>query len=91
MPEDINANYVVGRTLGSGACGVVSLVYNIKTCGEFAMKRVDKVRNLLRKKVIQDPAKIMNEVKIMKSLQHPGIVQMVDIVETPTEVFVGKN
>ena len=67
---------------------MVSLVYNIKTCGEFAMKRVEKDRDLGKKTVIHDSAKIMNEVKIMKSLAHPCIVQMVDIVDSPKELYM---
>lgn len=88
IPDELGKKYFVSKKIGSGACGVVSLVYSIRDCGQFAMKQVPKLRNLPKKSPMQDPARIMNEVNIMKSLQHPCIVQMIDIVDTPNDLFM---
>ena len=67
---------------------MVSLVYNVNTCGKFAMKKVNKGRDLRKKKNSNDLCRIMNEVSIMKSLKHPCIVQMMDIVDTESDLYM---
>lgn len=77
LPKEITSTYYVSRKLGSGACGLVRLVFDIRSCEQFAMKMVKK--NLLsessaisRKKPSNsnDPEKVLNEANIMKSLSH---------------------
>lgn len=71
LPKIITSKYFVGAELGSGACGVVRLVHDVVSCQEFAMKQVVKMRlEDPGQKIINDPERIMNEVAIMKSLEH---------------------
>lgn len=90
LPKEIRNTYFVGRKLGSGACGVVHLVYETKTCKPYAMKHV--VKNLLgecsRPKITNDPQRVMNEVNIMKGLEHPCVIKMHDIVNKADSVFM---
>lgn len=85
LPKDICLNYHIGRKLGEGACGVVRLVYNRKTCEPFAMKHIKK-NQLITKQT--EPKRINNEAVIMKSLQHPCVVRMHDIVDNTDSVFI---
>ncbi|XP_055591092.1 ovarian-specific serine/threonine-protein kinase Lok isoform X2 [Uranotaenia lowii] len=90
LPKEISESYYVGRKLGSGACGVVHLVYDTKTCTPYAMKHV--VKNMLaecsKPKILNDPQRVMNEVNIMKSLEHPCVIKMHDIVNRPDSVYM---
>lgn len=71
LPKIITNKYYVGPELGAGACGVVRLVYDVASCREYAMKQVVKMRlEDPGQKIINDPERIMNEVAIMKSLEH---------------------
>lgn len=80
LPKVITSKYYVGPELGAGACGVVRLVYDVATCREFAMKQVVKMRlEDPGQKIINDPERIMNEVAIMKSLEHVSIEYLLGI------------
>lgn len=72
LPKEITSNYYVSRKLGSGACGLVRLVYDRRSCQEYAMKIVKK--NMLATSTspnhLTDPNRVMNEAKIMKNLDH---------------------
>lgn len=90
MPEEIRSSYYVGRKLGSGACGVVHLVYECRSCKQFAMKHVKKNRlaeNTKRNR-LRDPERVMNEARIMKSLEHPCVIKMYDIVDKPDSLIM---
>lgn len=75
FPPEVNAKYFISRLLGKGACGVVRLVYEISTCRKYAIKEVSKAKvaiDNLRREV--ELKKLLNEVRIMQSLQHVSIV-----------------
>ncbi|XP_033161929.1 ovarian-specific serine/threonine-protein kinase Lok isoform X1 [Drosophila mauritiana] len=90
LPEEINKTYYVNRKLGSGAYGLVRLVYDTRTCQQFAMKIVKK--NMLSgarpSTNFSDPDRVLNEAKIMKNLSHPCVVRMHDIVDKPDSVYM---
>ncbi|XP_001850809.2 ovarian-specific serine/threonine-protein kinase Lok isoform X1 [Culex quinquefasciatus] len=88
LPSAIRDKYYVGKKLGSGACGVVHLIFDTVSCQPYAMKHV--VKNLLvestRPRILNEPNRVMNEVNIMKALDHPCVIKMHDIVNRPTSV-----
>ncbi|KAH8249708.1 hypothetical protein KR032_011643 [Drosophila birchii] len=91
LPEEINNTYYINRKLGSGAYGLVRLVYDTRTCQQFAMKIVKK--NMLSggsrpSTNLSDPERVLNEAKIMKNLTHPCVVRMHDIVDKPDAVYM---
>lgn len=90
FPDEINRAYYIKKSLGSGACGVVHLVYDVKTCKPYAMKHVkkNKIAECSRAKITNDPQRVMNEVNIMKGLDHPCVIKMHDIVNKPDCVFM---
>lgn len=83
LPANITTKYHIGNRLGAGASGTVYLVHNYQNCKAYALKHIKK--NLL---VDYKTEKAMNEAKIMKSLKHPSVVQMNDIIDTPDSVFI---
>ena len=91
LPRVIKGKYYVGQELGSGACGVVRLVYDVATCKKYAMKQVVKMRlEDPGQKIINDPERIMNEVAIMKSLEHVSRVPLCGFILQQQEEEVGK-
>ncbi|XP_073826361.1 ovarian-specific serine/threonine-protein kinase loki isoform X1 [Musca autumnalis] len=90
LPKEITSNYYVSRKLGSGACGLVRLVYDRRSCQEYAMKIVKK--NMLATSTspnhLTDPNRVMNEARIMKNLNHPCVINMHDIVDKPDSVYM---
>ncbi|EAA14244.3 AGAP009784-PA, partial [Anopheles gambiae str. PEST] len=95
MQSDIKAKelldrYHVGRKLGSGACGTVYLLHDTVSCQPYAMKHVakDPLNERSRPKFLNDPLRVMNEVNIMKNLDHPCVIKMHDIVDKPDSVYM---
>lgn len=67
LPTDINRKYFVGRVLGSGAFGIVYHCIDLGDCKQYAVKYSDDISNL---------NSIEKEMKILRSLKHPCIIQM---------------
>ncbi|OAD53345.1 Ovarian-specific serine/threonine-protein kinase Lok [Eufriesea mexicana] len=90
LPPQLKNKYAVSRKLGSGACGEVKMVFNKVDCKKFAMKTIMKIGGTTngQKHPLNDPEKIMNEVKILKALKHPCIIRMEEIVDTPKAVYI---
>jgi serine/threonine-protein kinase CHEK2 len=88
IPKECTQKYYIGRTIGSGGCGVVRLIFNVKTFQKYAMKIIRKETNRLATTTIAYNAKILNEVKIMKSLSHPHVLSLVDCYESPDNVVI---
>lgn len=72
LPPELRSKYAVSRILGSGACGEVKMVFSKIGCKRFAMKTIVKMTGTKNgyKHPLNDPDKIMNEVKILKALKH---------------------
>ncbi|XP_034194757.2 ovarian-specific serine/threonine-protein kinase Lok isoform X1 [Osmia lignaria lignaria] len=90
LPLELKNKYAVSRRLGSGACGEVKMVFSKVGCKKFAMKTIMKMGTATngQKHPLNDPDKILNEVKILKALQHPCIIKMEEIVDTPRAVYI---
>ncbi|KOC60563.1 Ovarian-specific serine/threonine-protein kinase Lok [Habropoda laboriosa] len=90
LPPKLKNKYAVSRKLGSGACGEVKMVFTKVGCKKFAMKTIMKIGSTTngQKHPLNDPEKIMNEVKILKALKHPCIIRMEEIVDTPKAVYI---
>lgn len=83
LPSTIAQKYFVSKKLGSGACGTVFLVYEYRTCHKYALKQIKK-NQLIDYKT----DKSMNEARIMKSLTHPCIIRMHEIVDCSDSVYI---
>ncbi|XP_049279547.1 ovarian-specific serine/threonine-protein kinase Lok isoform X1 [Anopheles funestus] len=88
--KELLDRYHIGRKLGSGACGTVYLLHDTVSCQPYAMKHVakDPLNERSRPKFLHDPLRVMNEVNIMKNLDHPCVIKMHDIVDKPDSVYM---
>ncbi|CAG9102216.1 unnamed protein product [Plutella xylostella] len=89
VPKEISQKYYISRTLGQGACGLVKLVVDKTKCVQYAMKIIKKSRLTNgHMNNLNDPAKIMNEINIMKALRHPCIISTEEVYDSPDTVYI---
>ena len=79
-PETI---YLKTKMLGSGAFGEVWLVHHRDLDRDFAMKIIKK-----RKNKKNDEREILNEIEILKKLDHPKILKVVDFYSTLKKYYI---
>lgn len=89
LPKVVTEKYTVTKLLGKGACGEVKLCFSKGTCKKFAMKIIPKKKFSINDRVqINDPSRIMIEAKILKSVNHPCIIEVEEIIDTPENLFI---
>lgn len=76
--------YVLGRTIGEGTFGKVKLGTHILTGETVAVKILERVRV----KETADVERVAREIHILKRVQHPHIIQLHEIIETPDQLFL---
>jgi calcium-dependent protein kinase len=77
--NDLKENYKKAKILGQGSFGTVYLVKHKLINGYFAMKVIKKNKN------DKDDENIMNEINILRKMDHPNIVKINDFYTTKTE------
>ncbi len=75
--------YKVISKLGDGSYGTVYLAVNIMTKQNIAMKKINKV-----KENEIDDMEIKNEIEILKKLDHPNIVKIIEFYSTPKAYYI---
>ncbi|XP_051514018.1 MAP/microtubule affinity-regulating kinase 4-like isoform X1 [Myxocyprinus asiaticus] len=76
-------NYWLVKTIGKGNFAKVKLARHILTGKEVAIKIIDKTQ--LNPTSLQ---KLFREVRIMKNLRHPNIVQLFEVIETEKSLYL---
>uniref|UniRef100_A0A8C5GDC2 MAP/microtubule affinity-regulating kinase 3 n=1 Tax=Gouania willdenowi TaxID=441366 RepID=A0A8C5GDC2_GOUWI len=76
-------NYRLLKTIGKGNFAKVKLARHILTGKEVAIKIIDKTQ--LNPTSLQ---KLFREVRIMKTLNHPNIVQLFEVIETEKTLYL---
>ena len=77
--NDPKDNYKKAKILGKGSFGTVYLVKHKQINGYFAMKVIKKSKN------DKDDENLMNEINILRKMDHPNIVKINDFYTTKTE------
>lgn len=78
---DINADYVISKEIGTGAYGKVFLAEDRRSLSLRAVKVIQKIR-------VQDYQTFVNEIEILKKLDHPNIVNIIETYENERLCFV---
>ncbi|KAG4083568.1 Pkinase-domain-containing protein [Neocallimastix lanati (nom. inval.)] len=76
-------NYELGKNIGEGNFAKVKLATHVLTKEQVAVKVIDKGK--LDKTTAK---KLFREVRIMKLLNHPNIVKLYEVIDTPTELYL---
>ena len=76
--------YALVRTLGKGSFGKVKLGLNTTDHQLYALKLIPKSRRKLRGNLTGAPlvaeADVIQEINVMKGLDHPNIVKLVEVI-----------
>ncbi|XP_075391077.1 serine/threonine-protein kinase Chk2 isoform X2 [Tenrec ecaudatus] len=81
-PKELRDEYILSKTLGSGACGEVKLAFEKKTCKKVAIKIISKRKFAIGSSREIDPAlDVETEIEILKKLNHPCIIKIKDFFD----------
>eukprot|EP00794_Sanderia_malayensis_P018867 gene18867-20767_t len=83
VDKNIAGLYDFERTLGSGHFAVVKLARHVFTGEKVAVKVIDKTKLDEISK-----AHLYQEVRCMKLVQHPNVVRLYEVVDTPTKLYL---
>ncbi|CAG8549103.1 3859_t:CDS:2 [Diversispora eburnea] len=75
---DLFGPYLLTKTLGEGACGKVKLGKHRESGEEVAVKLIHKGVGSSKLTNIES---IKREIDILKSVQHPSIIKLIDVIE----------
>ncbi|XP_037092134.1 serine/threonine-protein kinase Chk2-like [Pollicipes pollicipes] len=88
-PEQLRRQYTMSRVLGAGACGEVRLAFRKGTVERFAVKIISKKRFTLRgQNQISQTQMVANEVNVLRTLDHPCVIRIHDVIDSPTAVYI---
>ncbi|GJD12776.1 SNF1-related protein kinase catalytic subunit alpha KIN10 [Galdieria sulphuraria] len=77
-------SYILGKTLGVGSFGKVKLAEHEQTGKKVAVK----ILNRQKIKSLGMDEKVQREIKILKLFNHPHVVRLYEVIDTPTDIFV---
>jgi 5'-AMP-activated protein kinase catalytic alpha subunit len=77
-------HYVLGKAIGKGTFGKVKLAIHTVTGEKVAVKILEKSRI----KDSSDIERVSREIKILKLVNHPNVVKLYEIIETPKHIYL---
>ncbi|TNN00989.1 hypothetical protein fugu_012235 [Takifugu bimaculatus] len=80
---DLRGLYHLGRTLGRGHFAVVKLARHVDTGDLVAVKMIDKT-----KLDVMATSHLLQEVRCMRLVQHPNVVRLYEVIDTPTTLYL---
>ncbi|CAD8120511.1 unnamed protein product [Paramecium sonneborni] len=75
-------NYLIQEQIGQGSYGIVKVGLNLLNGQQVAIKIYERM------KIIQKKEYIRKEIQILSSLQHPNIVQLLDVIYTDVYLLI---
>lgn len=78
-------NYLIAETIGEGAFGKVKKATHILTGEKVAIKILNKQR---MQQLSGDVNKIQKEINILKKIRHKNLIQLYEIMESKTNLFL---
>ncbi len=84
MRYPVIGNYVLLDEIGRGAFGEVRLALNLDTMQPVAVKIINKEKA----REYSSSAAVRKEIKIMQELQHPNVVNLIEVISTQSRVLV---
>ena len=74
----------MGKPIGQGAYAVVYVCYHKQSMRKFAIKIYQKAKlnDSMKRKAVQ------REIMALKKIDHPNIIKMYDLIETPKQICI---
>ena len=76
--------YRIGRALGEGTFGTVRLGQHMETKQRVAIKILEKTKIAQ----MSDVGRVAREIKILESIKHPNIIELYEVIDTKTAIFM---
>ena len=76
--------YRIGKALGEGTFGTVRLGQHMETKQKVAIKILEKTKIAQ----MSDVGRVAREIKILKSIKHPNIIELYDVIDTNSAIFM---
>mmetsp|Transcript_3308 Transcript_3308/g.7435 ORF Transcript_3308/g.7435 Transcript_3308/m.7435 type:complete len:747 (-) Transcript_3308:133-2373(-) len=77
-------HYILGKTIGEGTFGKVKVGNHILTGEKVAVKILEKERIV----DVADVGRVAREIHILKLIQHPHVIRLFEIIETPRQLYL---
>ncbi|OMJ69287.1 hypothetical protein SteCoe_33028 [Stentor coeruleus] len=77
-------DYTISKTIGEGTFGKVKLGFHKMTGEKVAIKILEKNRII----DVADIERVSREIHILKLIRHPNIIQLYEIIETPSRLYL---
>lgn len=78
------SNYIIDKNLGKGTFGDVKLATHVLTGEKVAIKILEKAK-ISRE---EDFNRVVREIQVLKMLNHPNIVKLLEVLDTPHHIFL---
>ncbi len=85
FPRQLNEKYVMTKELGKGACGTVYLALKKPDFRPVAVKAISKGTEST---IDLANHNVMNEVQLLRAIDHPCIIRLEELVDTPKTVYI---
>lgn len=72
------------KTVGKGTFGEVKLATHVLTGEKVAIKVLEKAK--ISKE--EDFNRVVREIQVLKMLNHPNIVKLLEVLDTPHHIFL---
>lgn len=79
----LTSKYLISKTLGQGKFSKVKLALHAPTGEKVAIKIIEK-----KKFKNHDLIKLSREIQIIKTLKHPNIIQLYEVIETNELIYI---
>ncbi|XP_069940898.1 myosin light chain kinase A isoform X3 [Cherax quadricarinatus] len=84
-PEELTKKYTMTKKLGEGNFGEVRLAYKQGSLERYAVKILKKKCSQL---LLNNIKQINNEIKLLQSVDHPCIISLKDVIDTPEKIYI---
>jgi len=78
------SNYITGKTIGRGNFGDVRIATHMITGEKVALKILEKSRIACD----DDFKRVVREIQVLKLLNHPNIVKLLEVIDTPRHIYL---
>lgn len=87
LMNEAEKKYKLGEALGNGAFAIVRRCIDRQTGQSYAMKVIDK-KKFYQINSSKRSESLLDEVKILRSANHPGIIKLYDLIETESTLYI---
>ncbi|KAG8596924.1 hypothetical protein GDO81_002106 [Engystomops pustulosus] len=87
-PLQFRNEYIMSKTIGSGACGEVKLAFEKSTCKKVAVKVISKKKFSLRSSYVDNSIMVDTEIEILKKINHPCLIKIENFIDSDDYFYI---